>query len=214
MTPRTLLPLLAAAGLLVSTGCKPLFDIRKAMYDQQKYEPLEATDFFGDSRSARPLVADTVAQGQLRLNDHLYLGVEEIDGDFKQAVSYPFEITLADLERGRERYNIYCSVCHGLSGNGEGMVVRRGYKAAPVFHSDKLRNAPPGYFFGVITGGFGTMQSYAHQIPVEDRWRIAAYVKTLQRSQFASAEDLAKAEALAAAAPADKPASTEHANEH
>ncbi len=178
-----------AAGLLLSSGCKPLFDIRKAMYDQPKYEALEVSDFFGDRRSARPLIEGTVAQGQLRLDDHLYLALEEIDGDVLQARSYPFEITMADLERGRERYDIYCSICHGLSGHGEGMVVRRGYKAAPGYHSEKLRDMPPGYFYSVITNGYGQMSSYAAQIPVEDRWRITAYIQALQRSQFASIED-------------------------
>lgn len=181
--------LLFAAALLLSSGCKPLFDIRKAMYDQPKYEALEVSDFFGDRRSARPLIEGTVAQGQLRLDDHLYLALEEIDGDILQARTYPFEITPADLERGRERYDIYCSVCHGLSGHGEGMVVRRGYKAAPGYHSEKLRDMPPGYFYSVITNGYGQMSSYAAQIPVEDRWRITAYIQALQRSQFASIED-------------------------
>lgn len=213
MTPRPLLPILGA-GLLLAGGCKPLFDIRKAMYDQQKFEPLEATDFFGDRRSSRPLVEDTVAQGQLKLDDHLYFGLEKVDGDMVQARNFPFEITLADLERGRERFEIYCSVCHGLSGHGQGMVVRRGYKAAPSFHSDKLRSLPPGYFFGVISNGFGTMQSYAHQVPVEDRWRIAAYIRALQRSQFAEPADIAKAEALLADSAAAQPSSTEHTNEH
>ena len=188
MTRRTSF-LLFAAGLLLSSGCKPLFDIRKAMYDQPKYEALEVSDFFGDRRSARPLIEGTVAQGQLRLDDHLYLALEEIDGDILQARTYPFEITPADLERGRERYDIYCSVCHGLSGHGEGMVVRRGYKAAPGYHSEKLRDMPPGYFYSVITNGYGQMSSYAAQIPVEDRWRITAYIQALQRSQFASIED-------------------------
>lgn len=182
-------PFLLTAAVLLASGCKPLFDIRKAMYDQPKYEALEVSDFFGDRRSARPLIEGTVAQGQARLDDHLFLGLEEIDDEMLQARSYPFEITAADLERGRERFNIYCSVCHGLSGHGEGMVVRRGYKAAPGFHSDKLRNMPPGYFFSVITNGYGQMSSYAAQIPVEDRWRITAYIQTLQRSQFASLED-------------------------
>ncbi len=209
--------LLVGAGLLLSGGCKPLFDIRKAMYDQEKYEPLEATDFFGDRRSARPLIEGTVAQGQLKLDDHLYLGIEEVEpGEFTQAKSYPFEITADDLARGKERFEIYCSVCHGLSGNGNGMVVRRGYKWAPSFHSEKLRGMPPGYFFGVISNGYGDMQSYAHQVPVEDRWRITAYIQTLQRSQFATEQDLAAVEEAQAAAPADEEthASPEHADEH
>jgi mono/diheme cytochrome c family protein len=190
MNRRRTLLFLAAVPLIFS-GCKPLFDIRKAMYDQQKFEPLETTDFFGDRRSERPLIDGTVSQGNLRLDDHLYLGLETINGEVVQAQTYPFEITTADLERGRERYDIYCSVCHGLSGNGMGMVVRRGYKLAPAYHIDRLRSAPPGYFYGVIANGFAQMASYADQIPVEDRWRIVAYVKTLQRSQYASTNDLA-----------------------
>lgn len=207
-----LFPALLAVTLF-TTGCGPLFDIRKAMYDQEKFEPLEATDFFGDRRSARPLIEGTVAQGQLRLDDHLYLGLEEIDGDFRQAQNYPFEITVEDLERGQEQYNIHCSVCHGLSGHGNGMVVQRGYKWAPSYHRDVLRNAPPGYFYNVIVNGYGQMMSYGHQIPVEDRWRIIAYIKTLQRSQYARVEDLEAIEQLPAEEAADTN-SMEHTHEH
>ncbi len=204
----------AALLFLLGTGCKPLFDIRKAMYDQPKFEPLEKTDFFGDSRSARPLIEGTVAQGQLRLNSHLYEGVELIDGDYRSAQTYPFEITMEDLERGQEMYNIHCSVCHGLSGHGNGMVVQRGYAKAPGFHRDALRQAPPGYFYGVIMNGFGkNMMPYYHQIPVEDRWRIIAYIKTLQRSQFAQVEDLEAVDALAPAEAVEHE-SPEHAHEH
>ena len=209
----TLLPFASLAVILFTSGCGPLFDIRKAMYDQEKFEPLEATDFFGDRRSARPLVEGTVAQGQLNLNDHLHLGLEEIDGEFRQAQTYPFEITVEDLERGQEMYNIHCSVCHGLSGHGNGMVVQRGYKWAPSFHQDRLRQAPPGYFYNVIINGFQDMMSYGHQVPVEDRWRIIAYIKTLQRSQFAKVQDLEAIEQL----PAEESSETtkpEHTHEH
>jgi len=205
--------LLLSAGFLVSAGCKPLFDIRKAMYDQPKYEPLEATDFFGDRRSARPLEEGTVPRGHLKLDAHLYEGLEQEDGEYRQARTFPFEITGEDLERGQEMYDIHCSVCHGKAGYGDGMVVRRGYKQAPSYHQDRLRNAPPGHYYSVIMNGFGTMQSYSHQIPVKDRWRIIAYIQTLQRSQHARPEDL---EAVARLRPADteEPSSTEHANEH
>lgn len=203
----------AAALLLLASGCKPLFDIRKAMYDQPKYEPLEKTDFFGDSRSARPLIEGTVAQGHLRLDTHLYEGLELVDGDYRSAQTYPFEITPEDLERGQEMYNIHCSVCHGLSGHGNGMVVQRGYKQAPSYHRDVLRKAPPGYFYGVIMNGYGQMMPYYHQIPVEDRWRIIAYIKTLQRSQFAQVEDLEAIEALVPAEAVENE-SPEHAHEH
>ncbi len=201
------------AVMLVTSGCGPLFDIRKAMYDQEKFEPLEATDFFGDRRSARPLIEGTVAQGHLQLDDHLYLGLEEIDGDFRQAQTYPFEITVEDLERGQEMYNIHCSVCHGLSGHGNGMVVQRGYKWAPSYHRDVLRNAPPGYFYNVIVNGYGQMMSYGHQIPVEDRWRIIAYIKTLQRSQYAKVQDLEAIEQLPAD-PSSETTTTEQTHEH
>jgi mono/diheme cytochrome c family protein len=209
-----LLQLLFCAGLLITAGCGPLFDIRKAMYDQPKYEPLEATDFFGDRRSARPLEEGTVSQGNLRLDDHLYLGIEEIDGDWRQAQNYPFEITADDLDRGQLMYNIHCSVCHGKSGHGQGMVVRRGYKAAPAYHTDTLRNAPPGYFYSVIMNGFNTMSSYSHQIPVEDRWRIIAYIKTLQRSQFAEVEDLDAIQEFIQQQASPEHSSPEQANEH
>ncbi len=207
------LHLIFCAGLLFTAGCGPLFTIRKAMYDQPKYEPLEATDFFGDRRSARPLIEGTVAQGHLQLDDHLYLGLEEVDGDFRQAQTYPFPITPADLDRGQEMYNIHCSVCHGKSGNGEGMVVRRGYKPAPGYHREALRNAAPGYFYSVIVNGFGQMMPYGHQVPVEDRWRIVAYIKTLQRSQFANVEDLETIQSFIDQTPAEH-SSPEHANEH
>lgn len=213
MIMRPLLHLTFCAGLLFTAGCGPLFKIRKAMYDQPKFEPLEATDFFGDRRSARPLVEGTVAQGHLDLDDHLNLGLEEIDGEVRQAQTYPFEITPADLDRGQEMYNIHCSVCHGKSGNGNGMVVRRGYKAAPSYHRDVLRNAPPGYFYGVIMNGFGQMMPYSHQVPVKDRWRIIAYIQTLQRSQFAKVEDLENIQQFVDQAPTEH-SSPEQANEH
>lgn len=213
MISRLTLPLLGAA-LLITGGCKPLFDIRKAMYDQPKYEPLEATDFFGDRRSARPLIEGTVAQGHLRLDDHLYDGLEEVDGSLRQAQTFPFEIAMKDLERGQEVYNINCSVCHGVSGYGDGMVVQRGYKQAPSFHEERLRNAPPGYFYYVILNGYGVMSPYAPQIPVEDRWRVIAYIKALQRSQFADPADLEAVEALEASAGTAQPSSSDHTNEH
>jgi len=207
------LPLSALTVMLLTSGCGPLFEIRKAMYDQEKFEPLESTDFFGDRRSARPLIEGTVAQGHLQLNDHLYQGLEEIDGEYRQAQTYPFEITVEDLERGQEMYNIHCSVCHGLSGHGNGMVVQRGYKWAPSYHRDVLRNAPPGYFYNVIINGYGQMMSYGHQVPVEDRWRIIAYIKTLQRSQYAELEDLDAVKQLPTEETSEM-TTTEHTHEH
>lgn len=180
-------------AVIALSGCKvqkELFKIRKAMYDQQKFEPLEATEFFGDHRSSRELVPNTIPQGWLREDTHLYEG--KVDG---QVVSdFPFEVTEAVLHRGQERFNIYCSVCHGKAGYGDGMVVRRGYRQPPSYHIDRLRAATPGYIYGVVKNGFGVMAGYEDQIPVEDRWAIVAYVKTLQLSQHVSVNDLAEAD--------------------
>lgn len=167
---------------LLGSGC----EIRKAMYDQPKYKALQASDFFGDGRSARPLVEGTVAHGFLHADKHLYEGV--VEG--KPADTFPFAITAADLARGRERFNIYCSPCHDQAGTGNGMVVQRGFKVPPSYHIARLREAPPGYIFDVITRGFGQMSSYAAQVHPEDRWRIVAYVRALQLSQNAKLEDV------------------------
>jgi mono/diheme cytochrome c family protein len=156
------------------------------MHDQPRYEPLEASAFFKDGRSSRPQVEGTVARGQLRLDEHLYTG--KIGG--KPAVSFPFAITETVLERGRDRFNIFCSACHGKLGNGQGIVVQRGLKAPPSFHIDRLRQSPPGYYFDVMTNGFGAMFDLSHAVAVRDRWAIAAYVRVLQRSQRATLEDV------------------------
>lgn len=187
---------LLAVVALFGAGC----GIRKAMYDQPKYKSFQESDFFGDRRSMRPPVEGTVARGHLNDDTHLYRG--QVDG--KPAETFPFPITRADLERGRERYNIYCSPCHDQAGTGWGMVVQRGFKRPSSYHVDRLRQAPPGYFFGVMTDGFGQMPSYAAQIKPEDRWRIAAYIRALQLSQHATLEDVPESERsrLAALTPA------------
>jgi mono/diheme cytochrome c family protein len=149
------------------------------MQDQPRYKPLARSDFFDDGRAARPLVEGTVARGQLRDDEHLFTG--KLGKEL--ATTYPFPITEAVLERGRERYTIYCTPCHGQLGNGEGMVVQRGLKRPTSFHIERLRQAAPGYFFDVITNGFGAMSDYAAQVPVRDRWAIAAYIRALQISQ-------------------------------
>jgi cytochrome c553 len=184
MTPFRRLPLLLLAAL--GAGC----ELRQAMYDQPKYEPLERTEFFGDRRSSRDLIPGVVAQGHLRENDHLHTG--KLDG--KDADTFPFPVTEAVLARGQQRFDIFCMPCHGQSGHGDGMVVRRGYKVPPTFHQDRLRTAAPGYFYGAIANGFGVMSSYADQIPVEDRWAIVAYIKALQLSQHATLADVPEAE--------------------
>jgi mono/diheme cytochrome c family protein len=159
---------------------------RQDMVDQHRYEPLEGSTFFADGRSARPMVEGTVARGQLRLDDHLYKG--RVDG--KLVEDFPFPVTEGVLQRGRERYGIFCSPCHGGLGNGQGMAVRRGLKEAATFHSDRLRDVPVGYIFDVITNGFGVMSGYAHMVPVEDRWAIVSYVRALQLSQRATMDDI------------------------
>jgi len=160
------------------------------MHDQPKYEALEASDFFSDGRSARPIVEGTVARGHLNEDTLLFQG--KLNG--KPAEVFPFPITLQDLDRGQERYNIYCTPCHDRLGNGEGMVVRRGFRRPPSYHIDRLRQAPPGYLFDVITNGFGAMQDYSAQIAVRDRWAIVAYIRALQLSQNARLTDVPESE--------------------
>jgi hypothetical protein len=173
----------AVFGVLMGvTGC-----FRLHMYDQPRYEPLEASRSFKNGQSARPHVDGTVARGTLREDRQYYTGME---GDSVFTENFPFEVTREVLERGRERFNIYCTPCHDRVGTGRGMVVRRGYKQPPSYHEDRLRRQPAGYFFDVITNGFATMPSYAHQIPVQDRWAIVAYIRALQLSQYARVSDL------------------------
>jgi len=159
---------------------------RQDMHDQPKYQPLEASDFFADGRASRPLPPGTIARGQLNDDTHLYSG--KVGNKF--ADTLPFPISAAVLEHGQERFNIFCSPCHGRLGNGEGMVVRRGFRHPPSFHIDRLRQAPVGYYFDVVTNGFGSMQDYSAQIPVRDRWAIVAYIRALQLSQHAVLTDV------------------------
>jgi cytochrome c len=155
------------------------------MHVQPKYLPYEPTNFFGDGRSERPPVPGTVARGHLREDELLYTGKE----NGAMTDKFPFAITRADLERGRERYNIYCTPCHDYVGSGHGMIVQRGFPSPPSFHTDRLRNAPAGHFFDVITNGLGSMYSYAARVEPEDRWRIAAYIRALQLSRQATMQD-------------------------
>jgi hypothetical protein len=163
---------------------------RQDMHDQPKYQPLEASDFFADGRASRPVPTGTVARGQLNADTHLYSG--KIGNKF--ADTLPFAVSPAVLERGQERFNIFCSPCHGRLGNGEGMVVHRGFRHPPSFHIDRLRQAPVGYYFDVVTNGFGSMQDYSAQIQVRDRWAIIAYIRALQLSQHALLTDVPDAE--------------------
>ena len=165
---------------LTGAGC------RQDMHDQPKYTPYRPSQFFADQRSARPLVEGTIAQGHLNEDELLYTGT--VDG--QPATMFPFPVDDAVMRRGRERYDIFCSPCHGLTGAGDGMVVQRGYRRPPSFHIDRLREVPPGHVYDVITNGFGAMPDYAAQVPVRDRWAIAAYMRALQLSQNATIADL------------------------
>ena len=158
------------------------------MHDQPKLEPLEASDFFSDGASARPLVAGTVARSMLNEDEAYDTG--KVNGE--PVTTFPFEITADVFSRGRERYDIYCSPCHSRTGYGDGMIVRRGYRRPPSFHSDVLQMSPPGHFFDVMTNGFGAMPDYRVEVPVRDRWAIAAYIRALQLSQHATVADLSQ----------------------
>ena len=163
---------------------------RRDMQDQPRYRPFRPSAFFQDGRSARPLVAGTVARGQLEEDDHLHRG--RIGEEF--AATFPFPVTAEVLERGRERYDIFCAPCHGRVGDGDGMVVQRGMRRPPSLHIERLRKSPAGYHFDVITNGFGAMIDLADRVSVEDRWAIVAYVSALQRSQSAGIADVPPAE--------------------
>lgn len=174
---------LGAISLLVA-GC------RLDMHVQPKYLPYDPSAFFDDGRSERRPVPGTVARGHLRLDELLYTGKE----NGVLADKFPFPITRADLERGRDRYNIYCSPCHDYIGSGHGMIVQRGFPPPPSYHIDRLRSAPAGHFFDVMTNGLGSMYSYAARVEPEDRWRIAAYIRALQLSQHAEMGDVPRAQ--------------------
>jgi mono/diheme cytochrome c family protein len=165
----------AVVSLIASTGC----ELRQAMYDQEKYEPLERSTFFADGLSYREQIPETVARGQLRLDTHYYEG--KIGGELSDEL--PMPVTQELLTRGQERYGIYCTPCHDPTGQGNGIIVKRGLKQPPSLHQQRLRDMPVAYFFDVITNGYGVMYSYASRVPVADRWAIAAYIRTLQLSQ-------------------------------
>ena len=159
---------------------------RQDMHNQPKFKPLRVSEFFPDGRSARPLVAGTVDRSEIN-QDPVYLtGLENL----QPVTTLPFPVTRPALERGRERFNIYCTPCHGELGDGNGMVVQRGYLRPPTFHDDRLRQAPVGHFFDVITNGLGGMPDSAQQIAVDDRWKIIAYIRALQLSQHAAVADV------------------------
>lgn len=172
------LAVLATTALVA--GC------RQDMHDAPRYETFEASATFADGRASRAVPTGTVARGWLREDEALNTG--KVAGEIVD--EFPFAITHADLQRGQQRFNIYCAPCHGQIGDGNGMVVQRGLRQAASYHNDRLRDERAGYFFDVITNGFGAMQGYAEQIPVRDRWLIVSYVRALQLSQHASVDDV------------------------
>jgi len=163
-------------ALLALAGC------RQDMHNQPKYKPLRESDFYADRRSARPLLEGTVARGDLQQDAYYYTG--KVNG--QPGNELPMPVTKEVLDRGEERYNIYCSPCHSKVGDGNGMIVQRGFKQPPSYHIDRLRKAPLGHFFDVMTNGFGAMSEYKSQVSVSDRWAIAAYIRALQLSQNAT----------------------------
>ena len=166
--------------MVVLAGC------RQDMHDQPRFKPLAMSDFYADQRSARPPVEGTVARGQVHEDTYFYTGkVGTSPGDYM-----PFVVTEDVLARGRERFNIYCSPCHSRLGDGNGMIPQRGFRHPPSYHTERLRKAPLGYFFDVMTNGFGAMPDYASQIPPRDRWCIVAYIRALQLSQNATMTDV------------------------
>lgn len=177
--------LAGAAALLVSVAA-----CRQDMHDQPKYTALQASDFFDDGAASRPLVANTVARGQLN-EDRLLLTGKQSGAD---STVFPFPVTEQVMARGRERFDVYCSPCHGRTGLGDGMVVRRGFQRPPTLSEQRLVDGPVGHIVDVITNGFGAMSDYSAQVKPEDRWAIAAYVRALQLSAGAPVDAVPAAE--------------------
>ena len=181
MRPRTLvLAFLALCAATVMVACG------ENMRYSARIQPYDPSGFYPDQQSARPVISGTVALGMLRGDELLYTG--KVNG--QDAAEFPFTITRAVLDRGRQRFEIYCSPCHGLVGDGNGMIVQRGLTPPPSFHQQRLRDAPVGHFFDVITNGYGRMYSYAERVTPADRWAIIAYIRALQLSQNATAADV------------------------
>lgn len=186
---------LVLALLVVLSGCRgslsdsPPVHLNPNMDQQQRFDAQEANRFFEDGRAMRLPVAGTVARGFLKEDVEFWEGRTET-GSFVESI--PMDVTMELMERGRDRYDIYCSVCHGLAGDGEGILMTGdyGFVQAPTYHSDFLRAQPDGYLYDVVRNGVRTMWGYGQQIPVADRWAIVAYVRALQRSQYAAETDV------------------------
>jgi mono/diheme cytochrome c family protein len=200
MRSRTKPLLLALVGLVLTAGC------RQDMHDQPKYRPLRSSAFFADGSSARPLVDGTIARGTLQEDAAFFTGkvgntaVKEL----------PFPVDAHVLDRGQERYNIFCTPCHDSTGSGRGMVVQRGYRPPPSFHDERLRMADPGYYFDVITNGFGAMPDYRMQLSARDRWAVVAYIRALQLSQHANKADIPGGDPTKATPAAPQPGPVKH----
>ncbi len=175
-----------------------LVGCRQDMHDQPKYQPHEESDFFADGIANRPQIEGTVARGQL-FDDRLLH--EGIDADGALAETLPVALDARMLERGQVVYDVYCAPCHDRAGSGNGMVVRRGFKRPESFHAPRLRQSPPGYFYQVLTNGYGEMSGYRAMIDLEDRWAVVAYVRALQLSQAVPAAELDASDRSAIAAP-------------
>ena len=179
--------MLLASALFLLSGC------REDMQNQPYYRPLRENDFYADKRSARPIIQGTVARGHLEADTYFYTGkIGSNDGDYM-----PFPVTAEVMARGQQRFNIYCAPCHSELGDGNGMIVQRGFKHPPSYNTERLRKAPIGYFFDVMTNGFGAMPDYAEQVPPQDRWAIAAYIRALQLSQHATEADVPPGQQIA-----------------
>jgi Cytochrome C oxidase, cbb3-type, subunit III len=177
---------LAICATLLLGGC------RLDMHVQPRYNPYDPSEFFADGRSERPPVAGTVARSEI------VGGPEEVVStgmrDNREIDAFPFPVTRVVLDRGRERYNIFCAPCHGWTGDGDGIIVQRGFRPPPSYHIDRLRQAPVGHFFSVISSGFGAMYPYGYRILPRDRWAIIAYIRALQLSRQATIDDVPQVE--------------------
>jgi mono/diheme cytochrome c family protein len=190
----------AVLSLIAAAGC------RQDMHNQPKYRGLRGTEFFADGGSARPLVEGTVARGTLQ-DDAVFFTGKVGTATVKEL---PFPVDDGVLNRGQERFNIYCTPCHDATGSGKGMVVQRGFKAPPSFHDERLRNADAGYFFDVMSNGFGAMPDYRMQLSARDRWSVVAYIRALQLSQHAAPSDVPGGDPTKAQPAAAQPGAVKH----
>jgi len=202
------LRIVVACGLALLSGAA----CRQDMHNQPKIKAYREADFFADRRGMRPIPENTVARGFLNDDDHLFTG--KVNGQFTD--EFPFQVTRAVLQRGHDRFEIYCTPCHGQTGMGNGMVVQRGFRPPPSFHTDQIRKQTVGYWYDVMTNGFGAMPPYRAQVAPEDRWAIAAYIRALQLSQRATTADVPrdKVAELDAPHPTTAPAVSASGGEH